>query len=113
MAEITDLSDLSEASEAPSLGTLITLRDKLLVTQYNLLVGNGTFGGIDYQENGDVGFTATVSTKLNQIRMAIDQLNKMIADPALVTDELLQVFKSTFDNPAVIEVDEYGTPLRQ
>ena len=111
MAEITSLDDLTEA-EAPSLGTVIALRDKLLIVQYNLLAGNGTFGGIDYQENGDVGFTATVGTKLNQLRLAIDQLNAMIADPALVNDTDLGWVLSTYDNPDIIEVDIYGYPLR-
>ena len=83
----------------------------MLVVLYNLLAGNGTMGGTDYQENGDLGFTATVTPKINQTRLAIAQLNEMIKDPALVTDANLGVLTSVFDNPLIVEVDAYGYPF--
>lgn len=107
MAEITSLSDLT-GSSAPSLETIIALRDKLLVVQYNLLAGNGTYGGTDYEENGELGFTITVSTKLRELREAIKQLNSMIENPGLVTDDELGVYTMLFDNPLIVEVTDDG-----
>lgn len=93
MAEINDLSELTTGVVTDEM--LYGLQSRLLVKMHNLL--NGTQDLFDYRENGDAGFEVRPSFLLEQLRKALESVNKMIADPASRGDFAMVI--SQWDNP--------------
>lgn len=97
MAEITDLTEIS--GDLPSEEEITAIIRKIDITIYNLINGKGTYGAVDYEEHGQMGFSIDPSRTLQQLRelrkMYVDALN----DPTQFDDT--DYIISQFDNPGL------------
>lgn len=97
MPEISDLSELT--GELPSEDEIKAIIRKIDLTIVNIVIGKGTYGSVDYEEHGPMGFQISPSMTLRELRelrkMYVDALN----DPTQFDD--VDYLISQFDNPGL------------
>jgi hypothetical protein len=97
-SEITSLSELA-AGAVHTEEELRALIRKIDVTLHNILHGNGTFGGAEYEERGDVGFKIRTAEQVRNMIELRKHYVEMLKDPTMLND--WEILYSQWDNPAL------------
>lgn len=96
MAEISDLDELS--GDLPSEAEIEAIIRTIDITIMNIIRGKGTFGSVDYQEHGSLGFEIKPSTTLKQLKDLREMYVNVLNDPTQFDIEL-QI--TQYDNPGL------------
>lgn len=94
--EITSLSDLTGGG-AHTEAEIRELIRKIDVTLFNVLHGNGTYGGAEYEERGDVGFKIKTDLQVRNMIELRKHYMEMLKDPNTTGD--FEILMSKFDDP--------------
>lgn len=97
MAEISSLGSLS--GEHITEEQLLAMIAKCDLAIHNILFGNGTWGGVDYQEFGEAGHKAEPSKLVAMILKTKEHYMDMLTHPEKRGD--FAVLISQFDDPAL------------
>jgi hypothetical protein len=97
-SEITALSELTGGG-AHTEAELRELVRKIDVTLHNILHGNGTFGGAEYEERGDVGFKIRTAEQVRNMIELRKHYLEMLKDPTMLND--WEILWSQWDDPAL------------
>lgn len=96
----SEISSLSEVSgDALTEEQLRGLINEIDVTLYNIQHGNGTYGGANYEERGNVGFKVETSNQVRNLLEMRKQYVDALRDPAQLND--YELLGSQWDNPAI------------
>ena len=95
MAEITDLSGISADPVTPE--QIHGMIQKIDVAIYNIVFGNGTFGGLDIKELGPAGHESEPSKLLAELRALRKMYVDMLNNPGAMGDNV--IVRSEWDNP--------------
>lgn len=96
MAEIESLDDI-ESLALPTETQLRSLIHKVDVTIFNIVSGNGTYGGMDIREGDHSSNPTSLLAELRRIRkMWVDALNDPDQNP-----ESIAIFITEWDNPDI------------
>lgn len=97
MAEITDLSELT--GDLPSEDEIHAIIRRIDITIVNIINGKGTYGGVDYRENGQMGFDIAPSNTLNALIKMRKMYVEALSDPTQYDD--VDYIISQYDNPGL------------
>lgn len=97
-SEITSLSSLT-AGEAHSEDELRALIHKIDITLHNILHGNGTYGGAEYEERGDNGFRIRTAEQVRNMIELRKHYVEMLKDPTMLNDWSVEM--SQWDDPSL------------
>lgn len=99
MPEITNVNELSgEPLTAEQIRGMV---NAILVQLYNLMIGNGTYGGVDEEENGPAGSKAYPSRTIKELREAHKYFMGLLDNPDLWDSDEVRIYVSQWDNPAL------------
>ena len=83
MAEITQIATVQNTVPATS-DDILALRTRIDVLLFNIMMGNGTYGGAEYQENGEVGFRIDTGMQVQNLLKWREQLTEDLKSPELL-----------------------------
>lgn len=94
--EISSLSDLA-AGSAITESQIRALIARIDITLHNQAYGHGTFGGAEYEENGEQGFRIRTAEQARSLLEWRKQLVEALKDPSQLND--FAVLWSQWDSP--------------
>lgn len=89
MTEINQIAQVT--TTASTYDDIVALRTRLDVAMFNITMGNGTYGGADYQENGEMGFGIRKAELMRNLLEWRKQLTDDLKSPELLGEIVYQL----------------------
>lgn len=95
-----EIATLSELTATPMTETQIrSAIARIDIQLLNITTGNGTYGGMEYEERGDTGFRIKTADNIRELRELRAAYIAALKDPVVLND--YEVLISKWDDPTI------------